>query len=257
MGTVIRICRPGFAIGIAMAVLAAGCTSHPAPRSARTPASAQAAATPSSGSTAPIFDPTSFVAVVDNPYYPLKPGAKWVYQGMRDGVVQRDLVEVTNRTRMVDGVRAIVETDVATHNGTVLEKTEDWYAQDKQGNVWYLGESTVSYDNGVADTEGSWTAGVGGALPGIIMPAHPRVTDSFRQEFFSGQAEDMFWVVEDQQTVKVQFGTFRHVIRTLEFTRLEPDVIDTKFYAPGIGIIREASAAGPQETADLVSFTTG
>ncbi len=250
MGTVSLIRYGGAGASIICLALVTACTSA-APQSAP-PAAPTATAPP-----APAFDPANFVTAVDNPYFPLKPGSTWVYRGVREDLAQQDVVVATGRTKIVDGVTAVVVTDTATHGDQVLEKTEDWYAQDKQGNVWYLGEATESYDNGTVDTEGSWTAGVDSAVPGIIMPAHPRVTDSYRQEYLPGHAEDTFWVIQDGQSLTVPAGGYTGVIRTLEFTRLEPTVIDNKFYAPGVGIIREASATGPRETADLVSFTHG
>jgi hypothetical protein len=251
----------------AVVCLIAGC-SGPARPLAGKPAKPQPAAvtespTPTpSGATvptaplAPVFDPSNFVSVIDNPYYPLKPGMKWIYQGERDGVTQRDTVQVPGTTTVIDGVPATVVTDVATASGKVLEKTEDWFAQDRQGNVWYLGEQTASYDNGNVDTSGSWTSGVKGGRAGIIMPAKPAVTDSYRQEYLRGEAEDTSWLVQDRMSVKVPAGKYAGVMRSLEFSRLEPDVVDTKFYAPGVGIIREASLSGPKETADLISFTS-
>jgi hypothetical protein len=264
MGTAKLIRRGGTGASIVCVALATGCTSASPPAPAATPGAVSTPsttpATPpsaSAGGTGPTFEPGNFGTVIDNPYYPLKPGSIWIYRGVREGATQEDVVTATARTKVVDGVTAIVVTDVATHGATLLERTEDWFAQDRQGNVWYLGEATAAYSNGKVDTEGSWTAGVDGAVPGIIMPAHPRPTDSFRQEYYAGHAEDAFWVVQEGQSVRVPAGGYTGVIRTLEFTRLEPDVIDTKYYAPGIGIIREASATGPKETADLTSFTSG
>jgi hypothetical protein len=252
--------RAGARVAVGLALLVTGCSSPAAPSAhatISTPAPAPVATPTVAGSGGvPAFDPNGFVTAVTNPYYPLTPGMTWVYQGVRDGVSQRDEVVVTNRTKLVNGVTAVVVTDVASHDGTLLEKTEDWFAQDRQGNVWYLGEDTATYSDGkLESTEGSWTAGVGGAQPGIIMPAHPVVTSSYRQEYLSGHAEDTSWVVQDGQTVHVPYGTLTGAIRTLEFTQLEPDVIDTKYYAPGIGIVKEVSVTGPHELAELVSFT--
>lgn len=269
MGTakLVRYTGAGASV-MCLAILTACTGSTPKPAAPASPAAAPPSAPATPGTppspasqpptaAGPVFDPGNFGTVVDNPYFPLKPGSTWVYRGVRDGVTQKDVVVATGRTKTIDGVTAVVVTDVATHGSRLLEQTDDWYAQDKQGNVWYLGEATAAYDNGKVDTEGSWTAGVGGAVPGLIMPAQPAVTESFRQEFLKGHAEDTFWVVQDGLSTRVPAGSYTGVIRTLEFTRLEPDVIDNKFYAPGIGIIRESSATGPRETADLVSFTSG
>jgi hypothetical protein len=216
--------------------------------------SSAAGATPRANG--PVFDPNNFVAVVDNPYFPLPVGRTLVYSGLKDGQTQRDAVTVTNRTKVILGVRATVVTDVADHNGTILERTSDWYAQDKQGNVWYLGEDTVHFlANGKGDTSGSWEAGVNGAVPGIVMEANPQIPDAYRQELFAGEAEDTAWVVDRGGTVSVPYGKVRNVLTTLEATRLEPGAYDQKVYGPGIGIVLEQSLTGDPESARLESVT--
>jgi hypothetical protein len=205
---------------------------------------------------APVFDPNNFVAAVDNTYFPLPVGRTLVYSGIKDGQTQRDVVTVTNQTKVILGVSATVVSDVADHNGTVLERTSDWYAQDKQGNVWYLGEDTVHFlANGKGDTTGSWQAGVNGAVPGIIMEANPQIPDAYRQELLAGQAEDTAWIVNRGGTVSVPYGKVRNVLTTLEATRLEPGAYDQKVYGPGIGIILEQSLTGDPEQARLESVT--
>jgi hypothetical protein len=205
---------------------------------------------------APVFDPTNFVAVIDNSYYPLPVGRTLVYSGIKDGQTQRDTVTVTNQTKVILGVTATVVSDIADHNGTLLEKTSDWFAQDKQGNVWYLGEDTVHYlAHGKTDTSGSWEAGVNGAQPGIIMEANPQIPDSYRQEYFAGQAEDTAWVVDRGETTTVPYGKVRNVLTTLEATRLEPGAYDKKVYGPGIGIVSELAITGATEYANLESVT--
>ena len=205
---------------------------------------------------APVFDPNNFVAVVDNTYFPLPVGRTLVYSGIKDGQTQRDVVTVTNQTKVILGVSATVVSDIADHNGTVLERTSDWYAQDKQGNVWYLGEDTVHFlANGKGDTTGSWQSGVNGAVPGIIMEANPQIPDAYRQELLAGQAEDTAWIVNRGGTVSVPYGKVKNVLTTLEATRLEPGAYDQKVYGPGIGIILEQSLTGDPETARLESVT--
>ena len=153
---------------------------------------------------APVLDPANFVTVVDNPYFPLPVGRTLVYQGIKDGQTQIDTVTVTNQTKVILGITTTVVSDVATHDGTLLEKTFDYYAQDKQGTVWYLGEDTTAFlANGKTDTSGSFLAGVKGAQPGIIMEANPQIPDAYRQEFLVGEAEDTAWVVERGGTVTV------------------------------------------------------
>jgi hypothetical protein len=183
-------------------------------------------------------------------------GRTLVYSGIKDGQAQRDTVKVTSQTKVILGVRATVVTDVADHNGTILERTSDWYAQDKQGNVWYLGEDTIHFlANGKGDTSGSWEAGVNGAVAGIVMEADPQIPDAYRQEFSAGEAEDTAWIVNRGGTVSVPYGKVRNVLTTLEATRVEPGAYDEKVYGPGVGIILEHSLTGDPEVAKLVSVT--
>src|SRR5437588_717832 len=205
----------------------------------------------------PALDPANFTTTIDNPYFPLPVGRTLTYRGVKDGQTQEDRVTVTNQTKTVaEGITARVVTDVATHDGTVLEKTSDWYAQDEQGNVWYLGEDTAHYlPNGKVDTSGSWEAGVHDAEPGIVMEANPQIPDAYRQEFLTGQAEDTAWIVERGGPTTVPYGTLKNVLTSLEATRLEPGAYDQKVYAPGIGIAREQALTGPPEFAELVSVT--
>src|SRR5207247_5086950 len=139
----------------------------------------------------PVLDPANFTTTITNPYFPLPVGRTSVYRGIKDGQTQEDRVTVTNQTKLVaEGITARVVTDVATHDGALLEKTSDWYAQDEQGNVWYVGEDTAAYlANGKVDTSGSWEAGVQDAEPGLVMEANPQIPDAYRQEFLAGQAE--------------------------------------------------------------------
>jgi len=204
----------------------------------------------------PVLDPANFVAVIDNPYFPLPVGRTLVYTGIKDGQTQIDTVTVTDQKKVILGITATVVSDVATHDGNMLEKTFDFYAQDDQGNVWYLGEDTTHFlPNGKADTSGSFLAGVNGAQPGIIMEANPQIPDAYRQECAAGQAEDTAWVVGTTGTVTVPYGRVRNVLTTLEATRIEPGAYDEKVYGPGIGIVREQALTGTSEFAELVSVT--
>src|SRR5258705_4643649 len=205
---------------------------------------------------APVLDPASFVTVIDNPYFPLPVGRTLVYSGVKDGQTQTDTVTVTDQKKVILGISATVVSDIATHNGAVLEKTFDFYAQDEQGNVWYLGEDTTHFlPNGKADTSGSFLAGVDGAQPGIIMEASPQIPDAYRQESYTGQAEDTAWVVGTSGSVSVPDGKLRNVLTTLESTRIEPGAVDEKVYGPGLGIVSERSLTGPNEFAVLVSVS--
>jgi len=211
------------------------------------------AATHGSRPTAPAIDPHDFVRHVTNQFFPLKPGTLLVYRGVKDGKVQIDRTFVTRYTKTILGVHATVVRDVATDRTRVLEKTFDWYAQDRAGNVWYLGEDTKSFEpDGTVSTEGSWETGVDGAVPGIVMEADPHTADGYRQEFFKGHAEDQAWILRRGVTIHVPYGTLHHGLRTMEWTPLEPVVIDRKAYAKGIGLVSEVSATGARETAELI-----
>ena len=220
--------------------------------------------TTAAGSAAPrpaaslALSPSGFVSAVDNPYFPLLPGTTLIYKGVRDGVAQTDRVSVTSETKVIQGVTTTVVRDVARHQKRLLEKTFDWYAQDDQGNVWYFGEDTKDYKpNGqVASTEGSWEAGVDGAQAGIIMKADPEPPDGYRQELYPDHAEDQAWVLSRGTALTVPYGRVTEVLRTMEWTPLEPRVVDQKYYAPGLGIVFEVSVAGGQEVAKLVRVET-
>ena len=202
----------------------------------------------------PVLNPANFVRAITNPYFPLPVGRTLIYKGIKDGKTQVDRVHVTSDTRVLEGIRAVAVSDVATHSGKLLEKTTDWYAQDKQGNVWYMGERTAHYGpGGRIDRSGSWLAGVHDGEPGIVMKANPQVPDAYRQEFLAGQAEDTAWIVNRGGSFSLRFKVAHNVLTSLEFTRLEPHVLDKKIYAPGLGIIVERAVLGPKETATLVS----
>jgi hypothetical protein len=199
------------------------------------------------------LDPADFTTEIDNPYWPISKGKRWVYRSSDERIV----VTRTNRKKTVAGVKAVVLTDIVTRpdSGDYVEVTEDWYAQDSEGNVWYLGEDTKEYENGkVASTKGSWEHGVNGAYAGIIIPADPRPGLSYRQEYYKGEAEDQAKVLRLDAKVTVPFGTFENCLETDDTTPLEPDVVEHKFYAKNIGnVLRTTAEGGGRE--ELVSFT--
>lgn len=247
----------GMVIGAVAAAAAAGTIASAAPEAAVGAAVKAPGQTCRATGYEPALHRSDFQRVIDNPYYPLPVGRVLTYTGIKDGVSQVDVVKVTSATKILEGIPAVTITDVATHHGRLLEKTTDWYAQDKQGNVWYLGEATAAYSHGHVDHSGSWQAGVNDAEPGIIMKSSPQVLDSYRQECLPGVAEDTAWTVVKGGTFQVPSGTVHNVLTSLEFTRIEPTVIDKKVYAPGIGIVFEEAAAGPKEVARLVSVHGG
>jgi hypothetical protein len=207
---------------------------------------------------APEIDPAEFTTEIDNRYLPLVPGTRWVYEGEGDeGESERIVVEVTGDTREVMGVTTVVVRDTVSVDGEVVEDTYDWYAQDSEGNVWYFGEDTAEYEDGeVVSTAGAWEAGVDGAQPGIVMEADPQVGDSYRQEYYAGEAEDMGEVVALDESVMVAFGSFDGVLVTRDTNPLEPEVVEHKVYAPGVGVVAEFEiVAAATAQAELVEFT--
>jgi hypothetical protein len=233
-------------IGLVMAlVLVSGCGSS---------SSAGGGAKPTSGkSYAPSIDPAGFTTEIDNKYFPLEPGTTFVYKGETEGASEGDTVRVTSDTKKIMGVECVVVEDRVTEDGELTEKTYDWYAQDEQGNVWYFGEDSREYENGkVKTTEGSWEAGKDGAEPGIIMPADPKIGETYRQEYYKGEAEDMAKALKLDGSVEVPYGSFDNVLVTDEWTPLEKNVAEHKFYAPGVGNVKEVATKGPQETLTLV-----
>jgi hypothetical protein len=201
----------------------------------------------------PTIDPTNFQTAIDNPYFPLVPGTTFKFVEKQGKRVTDNVVTVTPETKVIMGVACVVVHDVALEKGVVTEDTYDWYAQDKQGNVWYFGEDTKEFHSGGrVDTEGSWEAGVGKNLPGIIMPAEPKPGPAYRQEYGPGHAEDMGQVVAVGESVTVPYGSFRDCVRTKEWSLLEPGT-EKKWYARGIGVVRSESTT--KEVATLVSVT--
>src|SRR4051812_6079742 len=219
---------------IAVAIALAGCGSsdHPKPR---------------------------FSTSVDNPWFPLPPGTRFLYRGVKDGKPSRDVVTVERRTKTIQGAPCAVVTDLLYLGGKLEERTTDWYAQDAAGNVWYYGEETAELhpDGRVKNTTGSWQAGVRGARAGIYMPADPRLGESARQEYFKGQAEDHFRVKSLAARVRTPGASSGRAVLTEEWTPLEPGVLDHKYYVRGIGTVLEQAVKGPAERNTLVSVQRG
>lgn len=204
--------------------------------------------------------PSGFDHPRPNPWFPLRTGTVWRFRGHEDGhrFIQR--TTVTSRHRVVDGVRVRDVRDVVRRaDHSLAERTHDWYAVDDRGTVWYFGEATATFarDGHLISREGSWEAGVDGAVAGRIMPLHPRVSDAFRQEYLKGSAEDQGWIVERGARVRTPAVDTDAGVRSLEWSRLEPDVVSQKLYARGYGIVAERDLAGGSETTELIRYRRG
>jgi hypothetical protein len=190
------------------------------------------------------IDPASFERQVDNPWYPLKPGTTFVYRGSEDGEPSREVARVTTRKKTILGVPCVVVSDNVYVGGKLAERTLDWFAQDRKGNVWYFGEATAELDDEgrVTTTEGSWQAGRDGARPGIVMPGRPRVGQTFRQEYYRGHAEDHFEIVSLSANVKVPYVSSRGALESREWSPLEPGLSERKYYVRGVGLVKDGPA---------------
>ena len=203
------------------------------------------------------LDPADFTTRIDNPYWPMRPGSRWIYRETdEEGDKQRVEVTVTRRTRkMANGVEARVVRDVVSQHGELVEATDDWYAQDRAGNIWYLGEDTTEYENGKpVTTKGSFEAGVDGAQAGIAMPAEPRVGMRYRQEYYAGEAEDAARVLSLDEQAEVPFGHFTGVLLTKDYNPLDPRALEYKLYAKGVGPVLVLAASGGGGREELVRF---
>jgi hypothetical protein len=180
----------------------------------------------------PHINPAHFTTKVDNEYFPMEPGTTFLYEGG----TQHSEMTVTSQTKKVMGVECVVVDHREWEGEMLIERTYDWFAQDKEGTVWYFGEDTKEYENGkVTSTKGSWEAGVDGAKPGIIMPADPKVGESYHQEYYPGEAMDMARVLSFNASVAVPYGSFDHVLETREWTPLQPGFSEKKYYVRGVG----------------------
>jgi hypothetical protein len=202
-----------------------------------------------------MLDPSDFTTEITNPYWPMAPGDRWVYRETDGkGAVQKVVVTVTEDTKTIMGIEARVVHDVVSEDSEVVEDTFDWYAQDTDGNVWYLGEDTAEYENGKLKTrEGSWEGGVDGALPGIIVPAEPEPGQSYREEYYKGHAEDGAEVLALDALMKVPVGVFDRLLQTRNFSPLEPTYIEEKFYARDVGPVATVAVSGGTGREELVS----
>ena len=203
----------------------------------------------------PKFDPCDFGNEnIDNPYFTLTPGTTFTYESE----TEEDIVVVTDETKQILGVTATVVRDTVSLDRELIEDTFDWFAQDKEGNVWYLGEDTKEYEDGeVVSTEGSWEAGVDGAEAGIVMEADPQVGDTYRQEWYPGHAEDAAEVISLNEGVTVPYGTFTNCLQTREFSTLDPELNEYKYYCTAVGAVTLEEVIDSEETVELIDVNTG
>lgn len=186
----------------------------------------------------PQINPANFVAGVNHPFFPLQHGVTLVYEKQTSEGVERIEVNPTGATKTILGVACVEIHDVVTLNGEHVEDTLDWFAQDVLGNVWYMGELAMNFEDGqLSDLDGSWRSGVDGAKPGIVMKATPRVGDVYRQEFLLAEAEDIAEVASLNKRVVVPYGTFSRCLQTEDFTPIEPGIEEKKYYAAGVGLV--------------------
>ncbi len=251
--------KPGAALLlIAAAVGLAACGGDEAPATAE---SVDPPAALPQGSEPVELDPGDFTTEIDNPWWPMSPGSRWVYEETNvAGESQRVVVEVTDKTKMIaNGVEARVVRDVVTAGGEPIEVTDDWYAQDSAGNIWYLGEDTAEYKNGkVTSRQGAFEAGVDGAQAGIAMPADPQPGMEYRQEYYAGEAEDRAGVITvGREQVEVPFGFFDDVVMTRDLVPTEPKVQELKFYARDVGPVLSMHTDGDGGRGTLINYTAG
>jgi hypothetical protein len=227
------------AVGAALTLIAAG----------------DAAAQLPQGSEPVDLDPAQFTTRIDNPYWPMRPGTRWIYRETTPGGTrQKIVVTVTRRTRLIaNGITARVVRDTVTEAGELVEDTRDWYAQDAAGSIWYLGERTKEYERGrLVSTEGSFEAGVGGAQAGVVMPADPAPGMAYRQEYAPGRAEDQASIVALDEQVGVPFGHFTTVLLTREVNPLEPRALEYKLFARGVGPVLALEISGGDGREELL-----
>ena len=238
-----RLPLPPILVALATTLVLA-CDQSP-PTQPNSPAGPPASPALASASTMPDFDLKDFVNRVDNRYFALKPGTRFIYRGTEDGEREKVVTDVTRDQKTILGVKVTVVLDRVYRSGELKEKTFDWYAQDQDGNVWYFGEDTKEFDKGrVISTQGSWEAGKHGARAGVIMLAHPHVGDSYHQEFAAGVAEDKARVLSVTARVSVPFGSFTGCLKTAETTALEPGAKEIKINCPRVGFVKGDDISG-------------
>jgi len=240
-------------VALGLGLLTTGCSADSEPEPAPAPAPAPAPL-PTGGDPVDL-DPGDFHPTSEHPYFPIRPGQRWTYREDENGSTMHVVVTVSSETEQVaNGVEAAIVRDTVTEGGALVEDTKDWYAQDSEGNVWYLGEDTAEFEDGkLVAHEGSFEAGVDGALPGVIMPADPEPGMAYRQEYYEGEAEDRGAVLAQDQQAEAPDGHFDGAVLTADTSALEPDVLEYKLYAEGVGLVLTLGVSGGAGREELVS----
>jgi hypothetical protein len=222
-------------------------------------AAASSAASLPQGSDTVTLDPADFTVHVTNPYWPMTPGDRWVYEERDEkGTITNDEVTVLDKTEKINGIEALVVHDLATQGGVTVEDTTDWYAQDSHGNLWYLGEKTTEYQNGQPNsTEGSWEYGEDGAQAGIALPAEPKAGVQYRQEYLKGEAQDHAIVLSTDEQAQTPTGIYKGALLTRDTSPLEPELVELKWYARGVGPVLTLTPSGEQTWEQLVQAPGG
>ncbi len=227
-----RVSCRALAVGIAMAILPAAAVAKPYE---------------------PVMDPASFVAGVNHPYLPYAPGMTFLYEAETDEGLELNEVYVTDQTKDILGVTCTVVRDLVWLDGQLREETYDWFAQDVVGDVWYFGEDSTAYnEDGSISKEGSWEAGVDGALPGILLPGNPRPGLTYRQEYYEDVAEDMGKTLRLNADVSVPYGDFEDCLETKEWSPLERGAVEHKYYALDVGLVLTRELGGKTVRVELV-----
>lgn len=259
-----RKCLHAWPLLVAATLICAGCASNanapsathrPNPSALDSPASPSVAPKLPTGAEPVNLDPANFRTDITNPYWPMKPGTRWTYRNVEAGNPPQDIVVVvTSATKkLANGITARVVRDTGRSQGQIVEDTVDWYAQDAEGNVWYMGEQTAEFENGkVVSRAGSWEAGKDGAMPGIMLPAQPQVGQKYRQEYKKGEAEDNGEVLASNHLVEVKAGRYQKALVTMDTSGVEKTAVEYKFYAPGVGPLLALDISGGASREELV-----
>lgn len=207
----------------------------------------------------PRINPGDFTTTFTNKYFTLKSGQKIVYEADTEEGVEKVEITISGATKKVKGVTTLVYRDKVFLDKELVEDTRDYLAQNKKtGDVWYFGEDVDNYEGGkLVDHDGSWLAGEDGARPGIWVKANPKVGETYCQEYFEGEAEDKATVKAVNERVKIGIGTYTKCLKTLDWTPLDADSRENKYYCPQVGTTVLVKDLVDGKRTELVSVKSG